>query len=143
MRKILSLILLVLILVLSFSSCSFGKVKIDDYTWTLRTAMYIQEEELVVCASEAPSSTHPQASIVEVVLTASDGKITITDSTNQKSYEGTYKVTNKTPAGTDYEVVIDGKSGYATCAMTTYANGNEEPTLPINLDGYSLYFYAE
>ena len=143
MKKTLSLILLVLILLLSFSSCSLGKVKIDDYTWILRTAMYVQGEELIISASEETSSAHPQTSVVNVTLRAADGKITVTDSTNEKSYEGTYKVTKKTPAGTDYEITIDGKSGYATCAMTVYADGREEPTLPINLAGYSLYFYAE
>ena len=49
----------------------------------------------------------------------------------------------KTPEGTDYHITIDGKSGFACVAMTTYADGTEEPTLPISLDGYSLYFYAE
>ena len=37
---------------------------------------------------------------------------------------------------------LGGKTGYATVAMTTYADGTEEPTLPITLDGYSMYFYA-
>ena len=50
-----------------------------------------------------------------------------------------------TRKGGTYEtkVTIDGKEGYATVAMTTYADGSEEPTLPISLDGYSMYFYAE
>ena len=38
--------------------------------------------------------------------------------------------------------VVDGKSGYAGVAMTSYADGTEEPTLPIALDDYSMYFYA-
>ena len=47
--------------------------------------------------------------------------------------------------GGTYEtkVTIDGKEGYATVAMTTYADGTEEPTLPINLGTHSIYFYAD
>ena len=41
-----------------------------------------------------------------------------------------------------YRITIDGKSGFACVAMTTYADGTEEPTLPISLDGYSIDFYA-
>ena len=54
-----------------------------------------------------------------------------------------YKVAKKTPDGTDYEITIDGKNGYATVAMTKYYDGTEEPTLPINLGTHSIYFYAE
>jgi hypothetical protein len=46
----------------------------------------------------------------------------------------------KTPKGTDYEIIIDGVNGYATVAPTEYYAGSEIPTLPINIDGYSLYF---
>ena len=70
-------------------------------------------------------------------------KLTITDATNSKTYEGTYKVAKKTPDVIDYEITIDGKNGYATVAMTKYYDGTEEPTLPINLGTHSIYFYAE
>ena len=46
----------------------------------------------------------------------------------------------KTPKGTDYEIIIDGVNGYATVAPTEYYDCSEIPTLPINIDGYSLYF---
>ena len=75
-----------------------------------------------------------------MTLTAKDGEITITDTTNGKTYNGTYEVMQKTPKGTDYEIIIDGVTGYATVAPTEYYDGSEIPTLPINIDGYSLYF---
>ena len=52
-------------------------------------------------------------------------------------------MTGKDPKGTDYRITIVGKSGFACVAMTTYADGTEEPTLPISLDGYSIDFYAD
>ena len=30
-----------------------------------------------------------------------------------KTYNGTYEVMQKTPKGTDYEIIIDGVTGYA------------------------------
>ena len=143
MKKIISVLLLLSIAVFALSACGMGKPKIEDYEWKMRTIMHAEDNQVIYDAAAEESSTHPEATIIEMTLVAKDGKITITDVTNGKTYEGTYTVSGKNPEGTDYHITIDGKSGYATVAMTTYADGTEEPTLPISLDGYSLYFYAE
>ena len=142
MKKIISLFLIVTALVLTLSACGGEKTNIESYTWTLRYAMHGEGEQLAVDAVDKADPAHPDAKIVSVTLTASNGKITVTDETNQKVYLGSYTVEGKSPKSTDYLVTLDGKSGYATVAMTTYADGTKEPTLPINLDGYALYFYA-
>ena len=143
MKKIVSILLLAVTLIFALSACGMRKPKIEDYEWKMRTIMHIEDNQSVYDAAEEESSTHPEAKIIEMTLVAKDGKITITDVTNNKTYEGTYTVSGRNPEGTDYNITIDGKSGYAGVAMTTYADGSEEPTLPISLDGYSLYFYAE
>ena len=120
-----------------------GKVKIEDYEWKMRTIMHGEDNQVVVDAVGEDDPAHPEAKIIEMTLVAKDGKITITDVSNNKTYEGTYTVSGRNPEGTDYHITIDGKSGYAAVAMTTYADGSEEPTLPISLDGYSMYFYAK
>mgnify|MGYP002732027556 FL=1 len=143
MKRIISIIILIATLTIALSACGSGKMKIEDYEWKMRTIMHGEDNQVVVDAVGEYDTAHPEAKIVEMTLVAKDGKITITDHTNNKTYEGTYKVEQKTPAGTDYKVTIDGKEGYATVAMTTYADGTEEPTLPINLGTHSIYFYAE
>ena len=143
MKRIISIIILIATLTIALSSCGMGKVKIEDYEWKMRTIMHGEDNQVVVNAVGEDDPAHPEAKIIDMTLTAKDGKITITDHTNNKIYEGTYTVEQKTPAGTDYKVTIDGKEGYATVAMTTYADGTEEPTLPINLGTHSIYFYAE
>ena len=142
MKKIISILLLAATLIFALSACGMGKPKIEDYEWKMRTIAHIEGEQLVYDAAEE-STAHPEAKIIEMTLVAKDGKITITDITNGKTYEGTYTVSGRNPEGTDYHITIDGKSGYAGVAMTSYADGSEEPTLPISLDGYSMYFYAE
>ena len=143
MRKTMSILLLLTSLVLALSSCGAGTPKIEDYEWKMRTIAHFEGEQVVYDAANEEHSIQPEAKIIEMTLVAKDGKITITDVTNGKSYEGTYTVSGKNPKGTVYSIVIDGKEGYATVAMTTYADGKEEPTLPINLGDYSMYFYAD
>ena len=142
MKKIVSILLLAATLIFALSACGMGKPKIEDYEWKMRTIGHVEGEQVVYDAANEERSIHPEAKIIEMTLVAKDGKITITDVTNSKTYEGTYTVSGKNPEGTDYHITIDGKSGFACVAMTTYADGTEEPTLPISLDGYSMYFYA-
>lgn len=143
MKKIISILLFAATLIFALSACGMGKPKIEDYEWKMQTIGHVEGEQVVYDAANEERSIHPEAKIIEMTLVAKDGKITITDVTNGKTYEGTYTVSGKNPEGTDYHITIDGKTGYATVAMTTYADGTEEPTLPISLDGYSMYFYAE
>ena len=142
MKKILSILLTTAILMLSLSACGSGKPKIEDYEWKMRTITHIEDNQVVYDATSKGNDIHPEAKIVEMTLIAKDGKITISDVTNSKTYEGTYTISGKNPKGTDYYIAIEGKSGYAAVAMTTYRDGAEEATLPITLDGYSMYFYA-
>ena len=143
MKKIVPILLLAATLIFALSACGMGKPKIEDYEWKMRCIMHGEDNQFVMDAMAEESSTYPEAKIIEMTLVAKDGKITITDFTNNKTYEGTYTVSKKTPEGTNYHITIDGKSGFACVAMTTYADGTEEPTLPISLDGYSIDFYAE
>ena len=128
---------------LTLSACGTGMGKIENYEWKMRYVMHVEDNNVVVDAACEDDSSHPEAKIIDMTLIAKDGKITITDNTGDKTYLGTYKVRQRTPGGTDYKVTIDGVEGYATVAMTTYSDGSEEPTLPINLGTYSIYFYAE
>lgn len=141
MKKIISIFLLLTLSILTLSACGAENVKIEDYEWKMRTVMR-NDTDLDVPAVGEEDSAHPGAKIVDLRLTAKDGKITITDVTNNKTYEGTYSVQDKTPREIIYEVTIDGKDGYASVAMTEYHDGTEEPTLPVNLGDYSIYFHA-
>lgn len=138
-------VLLTIICMFTVSSCGSDVIAIEDYEWKMGAVMRNDievaqnEDELVVAVGEK-DDIHPNAKIVDLKLVAKEGSITITDATNNKSYSGTYKVQQKTPKGTDYEVRIDGIKGYATVAPTEYYDGSEVPTLPINLGEYSLYF---
>ena len=133
------------LIVFTFSACGGDVVAIEDYEWKMRTVMSNDiedaqyQDELVIAVGEV-DELYLDAEIVDLTLITKDGEITITDTTNGKTYNGTYEVQQKTPKGTDYELIIDGVTGYATVAPTEYYDGSEIPTLPINIDGYSMYF---
>ncbi len=140
MKKIIP-VLFICILVMIFSACGKDEIKIEDYEWQLRTAANINAEGLVVAVGEK-NEAYPDAKVVDVVLTAKDGELVITDKTNDETYEGAYEEMFITDSSEDYKIIIKGKDGYATVAYTTYADGTKELTLPITVGGYDMYFYA-
>ena len=135
-----------LIFSLLFSSCGENLISIEDCDWKMRAIMStpVEDEGSVendfIIAVGASDDVHPDAKIVVLTLSAKNGKLTVTDATNGKIYDGTYKVTKRTLKSIDYEVSINGEIGYATVANTTYYGGDEMPTLPINIGDYALYF---
>ena len=139
MRTVVFFALVIAVLTISLTACGANDMKIENYEWKMRMVMR-NDTDLDVPAVGEADVAHPEAKIVDLTLVAKDGKITITDVTNNKTYEGTYSVSGKNPKGTDYEITIDGITGYATVAPTEYSDGSKVPTLPINLGEYSLYF---
>ncbi len=145
MKKTVLILFCILTITMLLSSCASETISIEDYEWQMRTVMSgnietTQDQDALIVAVGEPDELYPEAKIVDLSLIAKDGKITITDKTNDKTYIGTYKVQKKTPKGTDYKITINEQDGYATVAPTEYYDGSEVPTLPINLGEYSLYF---
>lgn len=141
-KNLLLFLLIIIILLFTLSACSKEGINIEEHEWKMRYAM-TAEDGGVVYVAEKEGNAYPRAEIIDVTLVAKNGKIIITDATNDKTYHGTYFVENKTSSGINYKVMIDGKEGYATVSVTTHADGTEEPTLPIRINEYSLYFYIE
>lgn len=147
MKKLLIPVLMS-IFMFTLSACNAEKFAIEDYEWKMRAVMRNDievaqnEDEFVVAVGEF-DKLYPDVKIVDLTLTAKEGEITITDMTNDKTYTGTYNVIKRTSKETDYEVIIDGISGFATASETKYYDDSEVPTLPINLGDYCMYFIPE
>ncbi len=142
MKRKAAVFLVLSLFIVLLASCGRSRPCIEEYEWHLKSAMRVENNQLVVVATDGADNLHPEAIVVDVVLVASNGNITIQDKTNKKTYTGTYKTEGKTPDGAEYSVKINGLEGRAGAAMTTYYDGTKEPTLPISIGGYSLYFYA-
>lgn len=115
MKKFLC-ILSAVILIFSLSACSGNTASIEDCQWKMQTVANNipsaeNDEELILAVGDADEA-YPDAKVLEMILTAKNGEITITDSTNNKIYEGKYKKQRKTRKTTLYEIEIDGLKGY-------------------------------
>ena len=114
-----------------------------SYEWKLQSVMNndtgVADEELVIAVGEQ-DELYPNATVVDIMLTAKDGEITITDATNNKTYTGAYKMTEETSKSATYEIVIDDIEGNATITITEHLGNRLTPTLPINLGEYTVYF---
>ena len=145
MRKI-TVLVLAIVMTMLLSACGIkGKpvVYIDSYEWKLQSVMNndtgVADEEIVIAVGEQ-DELYPNAKVVDVVLTANNGEITLTDATNNKTYTGTYKMTEETSKSATYEIVIDDIEGNATITLTEHLGNRLTPTLPINLGEYTVYF---
>lgn len=143
MKKLIFAFLLLSILLLNVSACGKEPFRIEDREWRMRTVMHTEGESVTVPAVGEVDAAYPDAKIIDLTLTAKNGTLTVTDATNSKTYTGTYKRIDIDLESDNYEVTIDGETGYATVSVTNYHDGSEEATLLIRCGDDSVYFYAE
>ena len=137
MKRSFIMILLIATLLLTFVSCGIGKPEIKDYEWEMLTVMHMGNGKPVLDATIVETAENGS---IELTLLANDGKLTVTDVTNNKTYEGTYSVSYEILKNEDYNITINGRSGHATIDMRKYADGKEIPILLVKIDEYSIYF---
>ena len=145
MKKII-IINLIVITTMLLSACGIkGKpiVYIESYEWKLQSVMNnnteIDEDKLVVAVAEQ-DEFYPNAKVVDIMLIAQNGEITLTDVTNNKIYIGTYKMIEETSKSATYEIVIDDIEGSATITIAERLGNKLTLTLSINLGEYTVYF---
>lgn len=135
-------LLLALLLVL-LTGCASEAPKIDEYSWIMTSVQSMEAGGQAVAYGERGSSTLEGAKQIELLCEAKDGKLTLTDRTNGNTYTGTYQQSQSDPKSTIYEVEVDGITGMAAVAMTTYQDGSQDPTLIFNFGDYAVNFFAE
>ena len=129
-----SLALILLAVYFAYIAFSF-----EIHTWELEYATTTQPAYSVIAHKKGYDfSDEPMFSAsdeVEVTLTAKKGIITITDKTNNKTYEGTYKrhFSRKSSSGY-YTIEIDGKKG-----SINYVSSNHNEII-MTIDSYSVCF---
>lgn len=140
MKKLVGLLLLVGI---CLTGCSRGDVvDIAGYSWRMTSVQGGEDGAVVACPADRAGS-YEKAAVLELRCEAENGVLTLTDSTNAKTYTGKYQVTKTSPEATIYEVTIGDTEGYAVTGMTTYLDGSQDPTFILSIDGYSINFRAD
>ena len=144
--RICKLPVVLLILTIFVTGCGAGAPpRMEEYTWAMETVRSEAEEGRIVAYGGAydGSGETGGAEQVELICTAEDGVLTLTDRTRERVYSGAYTLRQSDPGSRLYDVTLDGEEGYAVAAMTTYHDGREEPTLVMHCGIYTIYFYTE
>ena len=142
MKRISVIIVFALMFLVGCGQKSDAIPKIEEYKWTM-FSVQSKEDGMAIAYGERGSSTLDGAKQMEMTCTADNGSLSIADKTNNKIYSGTYKLTETSSQSNIYDVIVDGMEGMAVVSMTSYQNGEEEPTFIIRLEEYSINFYAE
>lgn len=130
-------------LIILFTGCSNNDCpKIDEYVWSMTTVQSMEENGQAVAFASGQSSTLEDAVEIDMVCKAENGKLILTDKTNDHIYTGTYKLINEQLNLASYEVTIGNTKGIAVTAMTIYNNEDQDITLIINLNDYTLNFFS-
>lgn len=145
MKKTFVLILLTALLLLALTSCELKKPKIEDFEWKM---IMIKDENSIVASEIETAYMKP----TEMILTAKDGKLILTDNTRGKTYEGSYTKSNNfiediyevlidTNGITEYEITLNGNVGSANLRVVKYADDSTLPMLSVKIDKYTIDFY--
>lgn len=143
MKKAGIALLLFALLVCALSGCGAQKSMLETYEWSMNSIMSTNGDFIVMEAVSEANDAYPAAPVLDMVLTAKNGMLSLTDKTNGRSYSGTYQLTDQSVECDIYSITLNGKSGYAACTMTKYNDGSEKATLTADLGNYSLYFFVK
>lgn len=118
---------------------------VENFDWKM-TVIQSGKGDIVAYAPDSEgidTVVFPDAEAVDMSLSAEGGTVTITDNTNNQSYEGTYKIVDSNADSVIYEMTFDGSIGNAVSAMTSYQDGKQIPTLVLSMNDYAMNFQAE
>lgn len=143
-KKAIALTPIFVIILCIFLYSAFLKPKIELYTWELSSAQQVGPPFITIAHnkdydfSDEDDTLFKFSKPIELTCVAKNRKLTITDKTNNKVYNGTYKVKSwgrhHTPQS--YEIVIEGIEGTANISNNSLFNR----TLFMSIDGYCLNF---
>lgn len=137
-----------IMLLLCFCGCSGNQtVKIDEYDWTMVTVQSIAENGNVIAYNPEEMSeddiVYTEAEKMEIILTAQNGNLILSDKTGSKDYEGTYKVKKAELDTMIYEVNVNGKTGNAVISWFISSSGSKSVILILSLGDYTINFQAQ
>ena len=141
MKRILPILFAVgMILLAGCGSNRVSAYRIEEKDWEI-ALVQSAADGTALAVGDSWQEGFPEATQITLACTAKDGKLTLT--APQQSWEGSYarQDSSGVEAGI-YTVTVGEQSGPAAVSVTTRQDGSDEPTLVIQLGGYSLYFIA-
>ena len=145
MKKALSILLLFALTLALLVGCGSAPPKIDRGTWELSYVLDEQDNVLYVSSERAPLlSSDEDVPILEATLSAKKGLFTITDLTNNKTYEGTYSdIDVMSPDAVDYKIKMGKSKGRALALVGYDKEENSVYTLSITIAEHVMVFVPQ
>lgn len=115
---------------------------IEDNTWLMSSVQSLEDSGKIIAYGDSLNNIFEDAVYTELILRADNGTLIIEDKTNDKTYNGTYKLTASTYEATSYDITVNGRQGNAIVSYTVYENG-KQPTLIISVEAYAVTFFPQ
>ena len=132
MKKLSILVALVLCLAI-LSGCTGAVLDVDSHEWVLISATY------------SNMGIEKTLEIENVVMTAKNGNVTITDAFDT-AYSGTYILSSASSKGRDYSFSLGEFAGHGIVSLTDYYGEKSVPTVSLSLNNgkerYTLVFVS-
>ncbi len=139
MKKVLSLLFVLALIVTMFSACQQDEVGLETYAWKLDSVVSLKENGKIIVVGEQLED-YPDAKVIDGILSAVSGRLEFVDRETNNFYVGAYEEMTATDSTDDYKIYIDEQEGTINVKRTSSPDGNEEITLILTCSGYDAYF---
>jgi hypothetical protein len=145
-RRVIAACLLLCALTSLFACKKKADVPMDGYSWSFVNAVY--NGQFIHYSPDAgidvSGKRYETATPLSLSCTVDGKKIVISDSTNNKTYEGRYSVKQSEAHGTEFLVTFNGVDGRAyTTSETTHGAAESGTLLTIAISNYIVTFRAD
>lgn len=114
---------------------------IESHFWMMNTVQQTEKDGQIVAYSANYDGAPKDAVKMELSCKADGGQLTLTDTTHDKTYHGTYKTAQTSSSSTIYDISIEKKHGMAVVSATTYHDGSQTMTLILRLEDTAIHFF--
>ncbi len=145
-RRALAVCLLLSAIVSLFACKKKADVPMNGHSWSFVNAVH--ENVFIHYSPDAgldvSGKRYENATPLSLSCTVDSKKIVIVDSTNNKTYEGSYSVKQSEAHGTEFLVTFNGVEGRAyTTSETTHGAAQSGTLLTIAISNYIVTFRAD
>ena len=150
MRKYKTLVCICLLFTLATMLCGCDNKKtdlsIDNHKWNFSHIQSNNNGEIIACSDEN-KYIHENAKILDIWCSIKDGVILISNNETQETWKFNYTLNEEDATSYIYDISYfegdEKKTGNAVVSTTLETNENNEYTLILTIDGYSIYFSEE
>lgn len=111
--------------------------------WELSTVQSTENGKILAYSpNSAQADLYDGAAEIFAALSSENGKLKFSDKTSEQTFEGTYKLINKSGSTAVYGIGLFGQEGTTVVSNTVYSDNSHKTVLIISVGEYTLNFTA-